>query len=196
MSPVGPQGPVGKKNLGVWLKAHRVEAGIGAAVVAGAAVLYERSHKSSAAATAGQPCTDINGNASVTDSTGACIVNTSAAAAAAAAAAPATAAASGTGVPDGAPAAYSGTGGYGGNPDDLINTDDSIATMQGQISGLSTTDTKQTGENTTLTAEEAALKKIDTNQTGENAALQREIAALQAANKKPVPKKPVPKKKA
>jgi hypothetical protein len=170
VSAVGPQGPAGTKNLGVWLKAHKLQAGIGAAVLAGGAVLYERSHKSStAAATAGQPCTDVNGNASVTDSTGACIVNTSAAAATAAAAAPAAS----TGVPP-SEGAYSGTGGYGGDPDTMINSDDSIATLQQQMAGLQATNVNQAAQDKAALAEEANL---------------RTLIAKDAPAPKPVPKK-------
>jgi hypothetical protein len=70
----------GKLGLKGWLKKYRLEALAGAGVLfAFFALVRKKSASSSAAGTAaadvslaGQPCTDANGNASVTDATGAC----------------------------------------------------------------------------------------------------------------------------
>jgi hypothetical protein len=70
----------GKLNLKAWLEKHKIEVLAGAGVlVAGVALIRKKSASSSTASTAaadvslaGQPCTDANGNPSVTDSTGAC----------------------------------------------------------------------------------------------------------------------------
>jgi hypothetical protein len=109
-------------GLEAWLKdpKHKKIAllGGGGVAVAAFALYKKKTAAASSSATAGQPCTDINGNASVTDATGACIL----------AAAPATAAVT-----------YSSGGNFGpGNnwASDQAKDSTSIASIEKEIPSI------------------------------------------------------------